>query len=142
MATESCPRCVLLVEEDEPLREGVRVFLEQRGYTIVVAADAQGAMDLLLGTELPRPCLVLVDLIALHVDWPNLLGALNADDQIATLPMTLVSVSTSSRTSERIKKPIDFEILGRIVQGHCCGGDRGGGKTASGRDSLHGSGSP
>jgi DNA-binding response OmpR family regulator len=142
MATESCPRCVLLVEDDEPLRESVRVFLEQRGYTIVPATDAQAAMDLLLETELPRPCLVLVDLITIHFDWPNLFGALNADDQVATLPMALIAAGTSPNTSERLKKPLDFEILDRIVQGHCCGGDRGGGTTAGERNSLHGGGSP
>jgi CheY-like chemotaxis protein len=140
MATESCPRCVLLIEDDEPLREAIGAFLEARGYVTVPAEDAQRAVDLLLQTDLPRPCLILADLMTLSVDWGSLMGALQLEDQLATLPMALVSVRTPARPSKRVKKPLDLELLARIVREHCCGGDRDGGKASGGRGAIHGSG--
>jgi CheY-like chemotaxis protein len=136
METESCPRCVLLIEDDDALRESIASLLEARGYTTVAVADSQQAVDVLLQSDLARPCLVLADLITLRVDWVILMDALQPDDQLATLPMALVSTKASDRPAVRVKKPIGFELLARIVKEHCCGGDRAGGKPSGGRNLL------
>jgi len=127
---------ILLIEDDEDLRESIAAFLEERGYATVAAEDAERAVDLLCQTDLARPCLVLADLITLRIDWAALMGALEPDDQLATLPMALVAVKTSGRVTARIKKPIDFDLLDRIVKEHCCGGDVEGGTPTGGRDSI------
>jgi CheY-like chemotaxis protein len=131
---------VLLIEDDEKLRDSVSAFLETRGYATVPVEDGQRAIEQLRQAELPRPCLVLADLITLHIDWQALMGALGPDDQIATLPMALVPVKGSSSSQQRIKKPLEFDLLARIVAGHCCGGDRAGGTTTSGRGAARGPG--
>jgi CheY-like chemotaxis protein len=134
MATRSCPRCVLIIEDDEALREAIAALLEDLGYLTVSAEDAQRAVDLLLQPDLARPCLVLADLITLRVDWATLINALQPDDQLATLPMALIAVKAGR--PERIKKPIDFDLLARIVKEHCCGGDGEGPKPTGGRSSV------
>jgi len=135
MATESCPKCVLLIEDDDPLREAITALLEDQGYTTVPVADVQRAVDLLLQADLARPCLVLADLITLRVDWATLINALGPDDRLATLPMAFIEVEVNGRT-KRIKKPIDFDLLNRIVKEHCCGGDGDGPKPTGGRSSV------
>jgi CheY-like chemotaxis protein len=127
---------VLLIEDEDALREAVGAFLEAQGYTTVAAEDAQRAVEILEKPDLPRPCLVLADLITLRVDWASLMNALQQDDQLASLPMALVFVRQAGQASKRVKRPVDFDLLGRIVEKHCCGGDRQGGKPVGGRSSL------
>jgi CheY-like chemotaxis protein len=138
MTTGSCPRCVLLIEDDPTLREAIAAFLEARGYATVSAEDGTRAVELLGEAELARPCLVLADLITLRIDWASLIAALEPHDQLATLPMALVSGGVLGRPRERVKKPIHFDLLARIVKDHCCGGERDGGKNVGGGDSIRG----
>ena len=134
--TEPCPACVLLLEDDERLRETIGAFLEAQGYPTVLAEDGEQAFELL--STLERPCLVLADLLTLRIDWSQLLAALGPDDRLATLPMILVTVSAPEMLSRPavVKRPIDFDILLRMVQDHCCGGKRGGEKAVEGGDSA------
>jgi FixJ family two-component response regulator len=140
MAIHSCPASVLVIEDDESVREALGAFLEARGYAATLAEDGHQALDLL--ATLSRPCLLLVDLLTPGVDCDNLLAALVPDDRLATLPMVLLPVSAPGFLSRPaiVKRPVDFEIVFRIVKEHCCEGDRGGGKPAAGRDSLPGEG--
>jgi CheY-like chemotaxis protein len=131
MPTDRCPACVLLIEDDEQIREAIGSFLEDRGYATVPAEDGEQALDLL--ETIQRPCLVLVDLLTHGIDCNSLLAALAPSDRMATLPMVLVSVSAPHLLSRPavVKRPIDLEIVFRIVRDHCCGEDRGGEKVGT-----------
>jgi CheY-like chemotaxis protein len=134
MSTTSCPASVLLVEDDHRLRGAIAGFLENRGYATVGAETMEDAMELL--PSVVRPCLVLVDPMTTPPDWRGLFEALTPDDRVATLPMILVSVNAPDLLVRPviIKRPIDFEILFRIAQDHCCGGNREPGKSSGGHD--------
>src|SRR5438445_3813968 len=135
MATEPCPVCVLLLEDNERLRETIGAFLEANGYPTVLAEDGERALELL--PTLERPCLVLADLLTLRIDCSQLIAALGPDDRMATLPMILVTVKAPEMLSRPavVKRPVDFDILLRLVQNHCCG-ERGGGRAVEGGDSV------
>jgi CheY-like chemotaxis protein len=141
MESESCPACVVLIEDDDRLRESIAAFLEDRGYPTLQAEDGEHALFLLESVE--RPCLVMVDPLAPRVDCTKLFAALERADRLATLPMVLVSFHAPGLLSRPSisKKLADIDILFRIVQDHCCGGTRAGGKTQGERDSLLGGGS-
>ena len=117
MATTSCPASVLVIEDDERLREAITAFLESRGYATMPAENVEHATSLL--PLVARPCLVLVDPLTTPPDWVGLFRALTLDDRVGTLPMVLVSVSAPSLLSRPVivKRPIDFEILFRIARG-------------------------
>jgi len=140
MSTKSCPACVLLLEDDERLRDAMAEFLESRGYPTVGIESVERALEVLATVQ--RPCLVLVDPMTIRIDWMHLFTALGTDDRVATLPMVLVSVSAPALLSKPVvtKKPIDLEILFRIVKEHCCGGDRDPGKGVGDQESLRGGG--
>jgi CheY-like chemotaxis protein len=131
MATESCPACILLVEDDDRLREAIGAFLESRGYPTTLAASGEEAFDQL--AEVERPCLVLVDLLTLSIDCAALLAMLGPHDRVATIPMVLVSVSAPGYLSRPavVKRPPPLEILFRVVEEHCCRSSHGGGRRAA-----------
>jgi CheY-like chemotaxis protein len=133
MATDSCPVCVLLIEDDERLREALCSYLEARKYAVLCAEDGEQALEVLKTAQ--RPCLILLDTLTLPIDYGKLFAALEQDDRVASLPMVLVSVSAPALFSRpaTVKQLIDFDIFFRLVKQHCCGEDPGGEK-APGRD--------
>src|SRR5678816_1869583 len=54
-------RKVLVVEDDEDVREVLRETLEDAGYPVICAKDGREGLELLRAE--PRPCLVLLDLM-------------------------------------------------------------------------------
>jgi len=140
MANDSCPASVIVVEDNERLRESIGSLLEAHGYPTALAESGEEALALLPTVQ--RPCLLLIDLLTLRFDCGRLFSELSPDDRVATLPMVLVSVSCPTLFSRPgiVKKPVEFDILLRIVHEHCCGEPRGGGKPVDGRDTVHGTG--
>jgi CheY-like chemotaxis protein len=122
MTTLSCPASVLVVEDNDDIREAIGAILESEGYEIALAEDGERAIELL--AALPRPCLLLVDLIMPKMDGWQLLQRLSRDDRLATIPVVVMSAAASPATvpaHRTLKKPVDLEILVQIVRDHCCG---------------------
>jgi CheY-like chemotaxis protein len=122
MTKLSCPASVLVVEDHEDIREAIGEILENEGYETALAEDGARALDLL--AEIPRPCLVLVDLIMPRMDGWQLVNVLSRDDRLATIPVVVMSAAANAHTVPEhptLKKPIDMEILLQIVRDHCCG---------------------
>src|SRR2546423_8698902 len=91
MANEACPATILVVEDDEDIREAIREILVHEGYDVAVARDGQDALDVL--AELERPCLLLVDLIMPKMDGWDLMKALSKNDRLATIPVVVMSAT-------------------------------------------------
>src|SRR5689334_79576 len=122
MTKSSCPASVLVVEDNDDIREAIGELLETEGYEIALAEDGERALDLL--AELPRPSLLLVDLIMPRLDGWQLVNLLPRDDRLATIPVVVISAAANPTTVPQhltLKKPIDLEILLQIVRDHCCG---------------------
>ena len=122
MANLSCPASVLVVEDNDDIREAIAEILEDEGYEIALAEDGERALDRL--TTMPRPCLLLVDLIMPRMNGWQLLGALSRDDRFATIPVVVMSAASQATVPPEhatLKKPVDLDILLRIVRDHCCG---------------------
>jgi CheY-like chemotaxis protein len=122
MTNSSCPASVLVVEDNDDIRQAIGQILENEGYDVALAEDGERALELL--GHLPRPCLLLVDLIMPGVDGWQLLGMLSQNDRLATIPIVVMSAAIDAKTAlvhPTLKKPIDLEILLRIVREHCCG---------------------
>jgi two-component system, chemotaxis family, chemotaxis protein CheY len=122
MTKPSCPASVLVVEDNDDIRQAIGEILEIEGYEMALAEDGERALELL--SELPRPCLLLVDLIMPRLDGWKLLGMLSRDDRFATIPVVVMSAAADRTTvpaHPTLKKPIDLDILLRIVREHCCG---------------------
>ena len=115
------PRClaVLVVEDDEDIRDAVATALEMEGFHVFRAENGAAALEVL--KTMPHPSLILADLMMPVMDGWQLIGALSRDDRLATLPVVVVSASTQETPVGilRMKKPIDIDDLIKIVSDLC-----------------------
>src|ERR1700761_974953 len=79
---------VLIVEDDDEVREILRELLVLEGYAVGVAVDGQHALDQ-LAQELPR--VILTDLNMPSVDGWELLRALRSDARLAAVPVLIMT---------------------------------------------------
>jgi CheY-like chemotaxis protein len=110
---------VLIVEDEDDIREVVANALEQEGFQVYQADSGARALELL--KEMPHPSLILADLMMPVMSGWDLIKALSQDDRLATLPVVVVSAVDSKEPQgfRRIKKPFDLDELIRVV-GELC----------------------
>ena len=115
-------RGILLVEDDEDIRETLREFLEDEGYEVTAASNGQEALDRLQPSA-DLPCFVLLDLMMPVMDGWTFLERIASDSRLARLPV-IVSTSAPDRAPKGrqvIPKPVDLlEVLG-VVRSYCSG---------------------
>lgn len=114
------PRSVLIVDDDQPIRESLSLMLEEEGYLVQTATHGADALDVLRAGD--RPGLILLDLTMPVMDGLTLLGVLDGDPELANLPVVVISAMphrAEGGKSKVLSKPLDFEeVLGLVVQ-HC-----------------------
>ena len=110
---------VLIVEDDEDIREAVASALEQEGFQVYQAETGARALEML--KEMPHPSLILADLMMPVMSGWDLIKALSEDDRLATLPVVVISAVDQEAPLgfRRIKKPFDIDELIRIVAELC-----------------------
>jgi excisionase family DNA binding protein len=108
---------VLIVDDDERLREYVRVNLEMEGYTVHEAGSAEDGMKVL--DEL-RPDLVLLDVMMPEVDGWEMLQLMHERHGVGSFPVVMfsgkVDDAAADEAAERgaqgfIGKPFDPQEL-------------------------------
>jgi CheY-like chemotaxis protein len=111
---------VLLVEDEDDLRETMREALELNGYAVVAAQDGQEALDEL--DRIDHICMVLLDLLMPRMNGWDFLDRMRERPALADVPV-IVHSSAPSRAPEGatrvLQKPIDFERLLSVVREFC-----------------------
>ena len=111
-------RSVLIVDDETDLAESLRELLEDEGYQVKVAADGREAMGEL---SLWRPCVIILDLIMPVMSGNELYAAMQADPNLADIPV-IVSTSDPSRSPSGVpivKKPVNIARLIEMVARFC-----------------------
>lgn len=112
---------LLLVDDEPGLREAVKAYLEDEGFTVHVASNAHEGWDLLQQTT---PELVISDIMMPQVDGYQFLKQMRDDPRFAALPV--VFLTARGMTTDRIQgynagvdaylsKPFDPDELVAIV---------------------------
>jgi CheY-like chemotaxis protein len=112
-------RCVhiLVVEDNEDTREGITEYLRAKGHQVSSAANGREA--LLALSQLPRPCVVLLDWMMPVMGGEELLRLLQL--QQALEGVTVVAVTARTAVPEDmplqavVPKPLDLGRLMRVV---------------------------
>ena len=113
-------KTVLLVEDNDSVRELIRVLLETEGYEIVEAVDGR---DGLSKAEVVRPDLMILDLMMPGLDGERVLDELSQHSALASIPVLVVSGKYDSLDPLRDRigeanifpKPFEpFRMLDRI----------------------------
>jgi CheY-like chemotaxis protein len=79
---------ILVVDDDEDFREGVRAELERKGYQVDEARDGQEALAMI---QQKPPLLVLLDLQMPQMNGRELLTRLRQSDELADVPVVVLS---------------------------------------------------
>jgi CheY-like chemotaxis protein len=117
---------ILIVENDESLREGAAELLEENGYEVVSAEDGVEGLDLLRRMDPAKlPALILLDLWMPRMDGWQFKAELKRVPAFARIPIV---VFTADRLSEDVLsigaddyvvKPPDVEALLTTVEYFC-----------------------
>jgi len=112
---------ILIVEDDADIRESLAMLLDGEGYRVFSAANGRAGLDLL--PKMPRPCVILLDLMMPVMDGWQFAHALETFDGYADVPVVLVTAYSNETRGIRhagiIKKPVDVDALLACVARHC-----------------------
>ncbi len=121
---------VLVVDDDEDLREEIVELIENEGYTATGVTDGKEALDYL--TIVPtKPKLMLLDLMMPAMDGWEVLNEMRQSEMLATIPVVIISaryteLAGASVPGLRVRsmaKPLDSEALLSVVR-ETCGPER------------------
>jgi CheY-like chemotaxis protein len=107
---------ILVVDDDEDVRDTLLVLLEMRGYGAAGAADGIDALEQIRTRG--RPDLILLDLRMPRMNGEEFAAALHADPALAPAPIVVFSGDTNAVEVTRamgarslLKKPFDVNQL-------------------------------
>jgi CheY-like chemotaxis protein len=108
-------RCedILIVEDDEAIRDILTFALESRGYSVFTAANGEEGLQ--IARNLNRPCLILLDLMMPILDGWAFAKIIESDPVMGKSPIVVVTASCESAEpihfKEILHKPIDVHKL-------------------------------
>jgi CheY-like chemotaxis protein len=88
--------CVMVVDDDDDLREILAELLVDCGHRVLTASDGEAALRQLEGAE-PAPDLIILDWMMPRMDGLGFRRRQLADPNIAAIPVVLMSATTTSR---------------------------------------------
>jgi CheY-like chemotaxis protein len=120
--TPRAPCPVLIVEDDEDLREMMAQLLTLEGFQAAAVANGREALDYLHTTD--KPNVILLDLMMPVMDGWEFRRRQQADPDLAPVPVIVLSALDQARTTTVdaaafLKKPLDFDRLIQLVRAHC-----------------------
>jgi two-component system chemotaxis response regulator CheY len=112
---------VLIVEDDEGLREMMAEILKLEGFETATATNGREALDYLKRGDAPQ--LILLDLMMPVMDGWEFQRERSRDPLLAGVPVVVLSALDETRAGaashEFLKKPLDFDRLLQLVKGYC-----------------------
>ncbi len=111
---------ILIVEDEEELREMMTDALEHEGYSVVAASDGVEALE--AASRVDSICLVLLDLVMPGMNGWDFFDAFRKQGEFAKIPV-IVHSSTPSRApagvTRVLTKPLKLDRLLSVVHDFC-----------------------
>jgi two-component system, OmpR family, response regulator CpxR len=109
---------VLVVDDDEAIRETVSEVLTEEGYDVACAENGEQALEKLQTMNDLR--VVLLDLMMPVMSGWEFLEVVQSSDRFRSIPVVVVSAMAAPGVEGHIQKPIDLERLLSTVEQFCC----------------------
>jgi CheY-like chemotaxis protein len=116
---------VLVVDDDDDLRETVEALLRARGHCVATACDGKEALDW-LRTGVAEPCLVLLDLMMPGMNGFELRSLMCSDPALASIPVVVITGAgvladrrAADLNAEVLQKPVELPALLGMVSRFC-----------------------
>jgi CheY-like chemotaxis protein len=117
-------RTLLLVEDDDDVRDAMAGSLRDEGYVVAEAGNGRLALDWLQNND--DPCLILLDLWMPGMSGIELHAHMVLDPRLKALPLVVVSAAGDAheRATEMgalgfLRKPLDLKDLLATVERYC-----------------------
>ncbi|WPU63431.1 response regulator [Peredibacter starrii] len=123
MSLPETSETILIVDDDEYIREMLLMAFKMEGYEAVAVANGQEALDWMRIS--PRPCLILLDYMMPVMNGRDFLAALDVDPVFSQEKLTIVMVTAFTvdkihpRLSGFLSKPIELDKLLEIIGRYC-----------------------
>lgn len=101
---------ILIIEDDNFLRELIADKLTQQGFQVIEAIDGQEGLDI---CQEQKPDLIILDLILPTIDGFEVLKIIKQDPQLSSIPVLILS--NLGRPNE-IKKGLDLGAKDYMVK--------------------------
>jgi two-component system chemotaxis response regulator CheY len=116
--------CVMVVDDDSEIREGISDVLSDYGYQVVAACNGREALDQLRCT--PDVCAIVLDMMMPVMDGVAFRGAQLLEPDFAGIPIIVVTagpdwkeMGASLGAARCLKKPFTLDNLVRAVGDLC-----------------------
>jgi CheY-like chemotaxis protein len=116
---------VLVVEDDEDIRDSLMDFLQDHGYQTVGAVNGRDALDQLRAPDL-RPAAIILDLMMPVMDGKAFREEQLRIPALSRIPVILISAHRNVSESgaefdlaHRLQKPLDLPALLQVLQRIC-----------------------
>ncbi len=113
---------ILIVEDELDIREILKMFLEDEGYEIVIAVDANKGFEVILQNKTD---LIISDIMMPGMSGIDLLNKVKSTPEIHDIPFILMSAADLQlekigvkKHSTFIKKPFDIDKLLPLIAEH------------------------
>jgi CheY-like chemotaxis protein len=124
MTSASNGTFVMIVDDDQGIRESMETLLPLFGHAVVAAASGNEALAKLRGG--PRPCLILLDLMMPGLSGFELRSHLLADQTLADIPVVVITGAGHGAAEqagkldlEVMRKPFELAALLATVRRFC-----------------------
>lgn len=113
---------VLVVDDDQPIRDVLQMMLELEDYGVLLASNGKEALETLAKSPTP-PCLILLDLMMPVMNGWQFVEEIKKIESLATIPIIIITAFREK--AETIKadgvllKPIEYDQLLAAIQNHC-----------------------
>ncbi len=111
--------CVLVVDDDEALRDIVVEAISDAGYAV---EQAENGLEALEKMRQASPCIVLLDLMMPVMDGWEVVSEMDKDPSLAGVPVCVVSAQdrlAPPRNVCTLKKPVSLASLLSTVEQYC-----------------------
>jgi CheY-like chemotaxis protein len=111
--------CILIAEDDADIRETLADVLRDAGYQVAVAENGQVALDAMRDQQ---PCMLVLDLMMPEVDGWQVIGAMERDPGLASVPVCVLSAVTERAPPSAVcvlKKPVSLLRLLSAIEQYC-----------------------
>lgn len=115
---------VLLVDDDQNLREVISILLADEGFKVTQAENGQAALNMLKGMSKDQlPSCLILDVMMPVMSGDQLLEKLEAEHRghLGNIPVIVCSaegkIKNYSQVVAKIEKPINIELLCGAIRG-------------------------
>jgi CheY-like chemotaxis protein len=113
---------VMVVDDDDDIRETLASLLEDEGYTVATAPTGLAAIEALRAGARPR--MILLDLMMPVMDGTEFRREQLADPALAHIPVVLITAAglervTRSQFSDILRKPLKIDRVLEVVATYC-----------------------